>query len=54
MHPGIPENNFEVRDDHIQYGQGNMSFYFYTTYTSSKNKHFSLFNMFLEKLGAHF
>lgn len=54
MHPGIPENNFEVREDHIQYGQRNISFYYYTTCTPSKNKHFSLFNMFLEKPGVHY
>jgi len=31
MHPGIPENNFEVREDHIHYGQRNTNFYYYTT-----------------------
>lgn len=53
MHPDIPENKFEVREGHIQYVYRNISFYYYTTYTPPKSKHFSLLNMFLEKLRVH-
>lgn len=52
MHPDIPVNNFEVREDHIQYGLSNICFYYYTTYTPLNNKPFSLFNVFLQRVGA--